>query len=334
MEENFNVVAQSRANYYTPDSPIQFVRIEVLKGDQTGENAICLTFKNIAHATITRLNITFKCKGADGASLCEQNFSYEDLEVKSGELFGMDDAVFVSLQPIGSADVVLEKVYSGKKVMTLSQIRRVRLPALQKLDPSVETELATRMGRKDLKFMPQLLENGWFCACGAFHPKEENTVYCSECSSDRILLQNTINAILQPAPVQAAVSVDEPTVVAPHAAVGGMAASQPAAEQTKMFAAPTPPRQTPAEGATVQMPKSAAAPNAPNAQNFAKSYQAEKLRSTPRYDDDSYNDYADEEDDDPRDVLAENLIRWVPAITALLCAGIAIAGFCYCYFVL
>ncbi len=330
MEENFNVVAQSRANYYTPGSPIQFVRIEVLKGDQSGENAICLTFKNIAQATITRLDITFKCKGADGTLLCEQNFTYDDLEVKSGELFGMDDAVFVSTQPIGSADVVLEKVYSGKKAMALSQIKRVRLPELQKLAPEVVAEMSTRIGRSDLKFMPQLLEAGWHCACGAFHPKEENTVYCSECSSDRILLQNTINAIMQPATAQAAVMVDEPTMVAPTAQAGGMAAAP--AEATKQFDAPVPPAAfaQQAEDATVQMPNAVVSEHA---QKFAQSYQTEQVRSTPRYDDDSYDDYDDEEED-PRDVVAENLIRWVPAITALLCAGIAIAGFCYCYFVL
>ena len=32
MEENFNPVAQTRANYYTPGSPVQFVCVELLKG--------------------------------------------------------------------------------------------------------------------------------------------------------------------------------------------------------------------------------------------------------------------------------------------------------------
>ncbi|MFI3169111.1 MAG: hypothetical protein R3Y06_04100 [Faecalibacterium sp.] len=329
MEENFNVVAQSRANYYTPGSPIQFVRIEVLKGDQSGENAICLTFKNIAQAMITRLSITFKCKGADGSILCEQAFTYEDLEVKSGELFGMDDAVFVTADSIGSADVVLEKVYSGKKVMNLSQIKRVRLPALQKLEPEMQQELATRMGRDDLKFMPQLLEAGWYCGCGAFHPKEENTVYCSECSSDRILLQNTINAIMQPVPVVEPTTVDEPTVVAQaQTMVPQESASD--AEGTKMFAATKA-----AEPSTVQVKVPQKKSDAAHIENFAKAYKEDQSHNNARYDDDSYQDYdEDEEAEDPRDVMAENIIRWVPAITALLCAGIAIAGFCYCYFVL
>ncbi len=46
MEENFNPVARTRANYYTPGSPVQFVCVELLRGDVSGENAVCLTFKN------------------------------------------------------------------------------------------------------------------------------------------------------------------------------------------------------------------------------------------------------------------------------------------------
>ncbi len=54
------------------------------------------------------------------------------------------------------------------------------------------------MNRQGLKYMPQVFENGWYCACGAFHPKEEDTVYCTECGCDRILLQNALNTLLQP----------------------------------------------------------------------------------------------------------------------------------------
>ena len=55
MEENFNPVAQTRANYYTPGSPVQFVCVELLKGDVSGEHAVCLTFKNISRVTLTAL---------------------------------------------------------------------------------------------------------------------------------------------------------------------------------------------------------------------------------------------------------------------------------------
>ena len=63
MEENFNPVARTRANYYTPGSPVQFVCVELLKGDVSGEHAVCLTFKNISKVTLTALELHFKCKG-------------------------------------------------------------------------------------------------------------------------------------------------------------------------------------------------------------------------------------------------------------------------------
>ena len=43
----------------------------------------------------------------------------------------------------------------------------------------------------------------------------------------------------------------------------------------------------------------------------------------------------DEEDgEDDRDPVAENIIRWVPPLTALICAGIALYGFVYYQFFL
>ena len=133
MEENFNPVARTRANYYTPGSPVQFVCVELLKGELSGENAVCLTFKNISKVTLTALEIHFKCKGVDGIILCEDAFEYREIEVKPGESFGMDDAVFVTQKAITSVDVVLKNVYSGKKVVHLDAIKRVRLPALSRL---------------------------------------------------------------------------------------------------------------------------------------------------------------------------------------------------------
>mgnify|MGYP000140411904 CR=1 FL=1 len=89
MEENFEPVARTRANYYTPGSPVQFVCVELLKGEVSGEHAVCLTFKNISRVTLTALEIHFKCKGVDGVILCEDEFEYRDLTAKPGESFGI-----------------------------------------------------------------------------------------------------------------------------------------------------------------------------------------------------------------------------------------------------
>ncbi len=120
-------------------------------------------------------------------------------KVKPGELFGMDDAVFITAKAITSVDVSLVNVYNGKRVVHLDGIKRVRLPAPRRLSPELQKALESRMNRTGLKYQPQVFENGWYCACGAFHPKRrKDTVYCTECRCDRILLQNALNTLLQP----------------------------------------------------------------------------------------------------------------------------------------
>ena len=344
MEENFNPVARTRANYYTPGSPVQFVCVELLKGDVSGEHAVCLTFKNISKVTLTALEIHFKCKGVDGVILCEDRFEYRDLEVKPGGLFGMDDAVFVTAKAITSVDVSLCNVYNGKRVVHLDGIKRVRLPAPKRLSAELEKALETRMNRPELKYQPQVFENGWYCACGAFHPKEEDTVYCSECGCDRILLQNALNTLLQPEqPAQTepeletplAPQAEEPTRIMGAAPVqeeptrimgvpcreAEPQPEEPAAEQTRVLDA----------GMRAQFPGRASHAAADEGTRVmpaaARRAQPISQQPEPAYDD-------EEEYEDERDSVAEALIRWVPPITAIVCAAVALCGFVYYQFVL
>ena len=377
MEENFDPVARTRANYYTPGSPVQFVCVELLKGEASGDHAVCLTFKNISRVTLTALEIHFKCKGVDGVILCEDQFEYRDIEVKPGESFGMDDAVFVTQKAITSVDVSLRNVYSGKKVVHLDAIKRVRLPAPRRLSPELQKALEARMNRQGLKYMPQVFENGWYCACGSFHPKEEDTVYCTECGCDRILLQNALNTLLQPEkkePVPATEPVrpvqtepDERTRVVgaapippeePTRIVGSVPPrTEPDAEATRVM----PPRTTLRPSAEeVDRPASFAppletAPDAPDAESTrvldASTRAAFPGKTSSVHADDEGTrvipargreavrpaepeDAEEEEPTEARDGVAETLIRWVPPLTAIICAGIALWGFVYYQFMM
>ena len=340
MEENFEPVARTRANYYTPGSPVQFVCVELLKGEVSGEHAVCLTFKNISRVTLTALEIHFKCKGVDGVILCEDEFEYRDLTAKPGESFGMDDAVFVTQKAITSVDVTLRNVYSGRKVVHLESIKRVRLPAPRRLSVEMQKALEARMNRTGMKFMPQVFENGWYCACGAFHPKEEDTVYCSECGSDRILLQNALNTLLQPeAPVrqpepQPAAQLVRPAAPAEepapdYAPVAEMDATRvvsraPEQEATRVLSRqsePVRPAKSFAPDEEVEKYGTRVVPSTPAA-------APSRLQAKPLDEED------DCEEEDPRDSIAETLIRWVPPITAIVCAGIALCGFVYSQFMM
>ena len=344
MEENFNPVARTRANYYTPGSPVQFVCVELLKGELSGENAVCLTFKNISKVTLTALEIHFKCKGVDGIILCEDAFEYREIEVKPGESFGMDDAVFVTQKAITSVDVVLKNVYSGKKVVHLDAIKRVRLPAPRRLSPELEKALESRMNRGGLKYMPQVFENGWYCACGSFHPKEEDTVYCTECGCDRILLQNALNTLLQPEqPAQTEPELETPLAPQAEEPTRIMGAAPVQEEPTRIMGAPCreaepQPEEPAAEqtrvldaGMRAQFPGRASHAAADEGTRVmpaaARRAQPISQQPEPAYDD-------EEEYEDERDSVAEALIRWVPPITAIVCAAVALCGFVYYQFML
>ncbi len=325
MEESFDLIAQTRANYYTPGSPVQFVRVELLRGNQSGDNAVCLTFKNISQTALTALDVTFKCKNAAGEILCEDNFEYRDLDVQPGELFGMDDAVFITQEPIASVDVVLKSVYNGQGMFRLDNIKRVRLPAPRRLPEELQAALSKHMGRKGLRYAPQVLDSGWYCACGAFHPKEEDTVYCSECHCDRILLQNALNTLMQPQekaeqPEPATIVAEEATRVAskaeprpagPEAEAGGTHSFEPVQPHAAEKPAPVQEEET----------------------RFCPTPVRERRPAPqPAYEPDE--DEPEEDEDDFQDTVAENIIRWVPPITALICAAIALSGFVYCRFIL
>lgn len=307
MEQNYDILAQSRANYYTKGSPVQFVRVELLKGDVTGEIAVCLSFKNISPKPLSALLIGFKCKNTQGQIVCEDQFRYEQLAAGQGEIFGADDAVYLSGAPIGSVEVdLLQALFTDGSKVSLREFKRVRLPAPKVLPTALAAQLEQRTGKQGFTVAPQMLPEGWFCACGAFHPAEENTAWCSECGSDRILLQNTLSGLLQNKPQAAPAEEDEPTrmvdPVRPQEPTRVMRPAQ-AGDDADMKIAPSPSQQV-----TQTM------------------HQAQDETATSYFEEGDYEEYEDEEPQDRGDYIADQIIRWAPPITAVICVMIALGG--------
>ena len=317
MEENFDLLAQSRANYFTKGSPVQFVKVELLKGDVTGDIAVCLSFKNISAARLTQLQITFKCKDRSGAVVCQDQFVYEDLDAAHGEVFGADDAVYISSSPIGSVEVELGTArFADGSSVDLTGYPRVRLAPPKKLPAELAAKLCERTHKEGLTVVPQVLDEGWYCACGAFHPREEDGVWCSECGSDRILLQNTLSSLLQGGSSEP-VTDDEPTRMVPPVRQEEPTRTVPPISKRPVAAEPLDEED---DDVIVAPPRPAAHP-AEQAQPSRNRYQARE-----QYEE-QYEEQYDQGEEDPRDVIAGRIIRWAPPITAVLCAIIAAVGF-------
>lgn len=349
MDQNFSLMAQSRANYYTAGSPVQFVRVELLKGDVTGEVAVCLTFKNVGTEPLTGLVVHFKCKDAAGQILCEDDFYYEDLNAQPGDLFGSDDAVFVSDTPVSSVETEQDRAFLNGRGVNLRDYKRVRLPQPRVLPGSIAKILQNRTGNPQLTCVPQDTEYGWFCACGAFHPNEEAAQVCSECGGDRAYIKASLTSILEEARRVAEQQQQELNAVANAAAPQpqNTAAATAAAAQAAIAG------EDEVEEPTAQFDPSADATNAemarvrqyaPNGRLFeddAEDDEEEGTRMFDTDDEDEYDEepkarrgrYVDEDEETEDDVMAERIIRWAPPITAVVCALIVAVSLIY-YFVI
>ena len=347
MEENFDLLAQSRANYYTKGSPVQFVRVELLKGDVSGDVAVCLSFKNITSRPMSGLAIHFRCKNRSGDVVCADQFYYQDLDTANGQVFGADDAVYISSDPVGSVEVDLgQAFYADGTTEDLSTYPRVRLPVPQKLPADIAQKLCDRTHKEALTVEPQVLEDGWYCACGAFHPNAEEGVWCSECGADRILLQNTLASLTQPKTVPTPTADSAPTRMAPPA------------PRPEVSQADEPTRMAPPIRSAYQQPSASmddsdmrvAMPSQEEIRPYAPFQDAEEPT---RYMDpqrsaqfDSYADSADqqtaaaetlgyeapeytepeEEELSRKDQIAVQIIRWAPPVTAVLCVITVVVG--------
>ena len=344
MEQNFSLMAQSRANYYTAGSPVQFVRVELLKGDVTGEVAVCLTFKNVGTEPVTGLVIHFKCKDAAGQVLCEDDFYYEQLNAMPGDLFGADDAVYVSDTPVSSVEIEQDRAFLNGRGVDLRGYKRVRLQMPRVLPGSIAKTLQTRMGNTALTCVPQDIEQGWFCACGAFHPNEENTTLCSECGSERTKVKVQLTSILEEARRIAETQQREiGAVVDPAAATAAaaQAAINQQAEQPQQATTQYDP--SAARGAAMDAEEERVRRYAPKGRLFdddddetdgTRMYDTEETDSYNAYEEDTESGsgrgrYVDEDEESEDDVMAERIIRWAPPITAVICALIIAVSLIY-----
>ncbi len=293
MKQKFELMSSSKANYYTQGSPVQFVRIDLLQEASSGDVAVCFSFKNVGSEALQNLTIQFKCKNGQGDLVCDSTFCYEGVQASPGEEFGSNEAVYLSDEPLASIDVRLQSAENmeGEEI-SLQEYHRVRLPAQKPLEDQVRQALQASTRYEKLIYEPAVLPEGWYCACGAFHPGNDS-VYCDECGADRILVQNTISNLRRGSQGQpAAPSVDDqPTRCAPERKT--FVPEQPAEEPT---------REVPRQGDWDQQDP------------FADSRTADTdWPEEEREEEDDYDETYD------REARARLIIRWVPVITGLLC---------------
>lgn len=283
MKQQFEQVVSVKSNYYTQGSPVQFVKLELLRNSDSGEIAVCFTFQNVTESPLQDLVVRFKCRDSSGSVACEEEFCYEGT-LEPGEKFGGSQAVYLTTRRLSKADVHLLHVRDASgHLMDLSACPRVRLPQQPVLSEELRARLCQKTHNPQLQYEPVVVDGGWLCGCGAFHAGDG--VYCPACGADRILVQNMIDT-LRRGQAEAPALDEQPTRMA--GAASSAFVPEMDDQPTRMVDAPQP------------------------AGEYDE-YEGEEEDG--EYDEDEY----DEETPEDRDARARAIICWAPVVTAVLC---------------
>ena len=237
---------------------------------------------------------------------------------------------------MSSVEIEQDRAFLNGRGVDLRSYKRVRLQTPRMLPASIAKTLQARAGNDQLVCVPQDIEQGWFCACGAFHPNEENTQVCSECGGDRAFIKAALTRVLEEARQAAEQQQREINEVAngpadPAAATA--AAAQAAIEQQEATAQFDPKaEQDNPELARVRRYASRGGILDDDEDNdeSTRMFDTEEQSGELDYDDEDEDDddyaprrrgrYADDSEESPDDVMAERIIHWAPPITAVICA--------------
>lgn len=186
----YTVLSQNRANFYLKGSPVQLVQIELLREEATSDTLVTLTYKNIFQRTLTYCKIDFVCKNTLGQVVAEDNFVYEGLSVGANQLFGSNDAIFVSSEHIAWVEANLVSIaFENGKTHDVSSYEKIKLPSLQPLSEVMAGVVGSTLNNGNVAFRPVQLSEGWQCTCGAFNYNADGrAIVCDECGVDKALL--------------------------------------------------------------------------------------------------------------------------------------------------
>ncbi|MEG2287160.1 MAG: hypothetical protein RSC00_04555 [Ruthenibacterium sp.] len=205
MSSEFSSIAKSRARYYCKGAPVQFVQVELLRINENDNMVVTLTFKNLVPQQLTALTAHFRCKDAGGTVILEDDFTYTELAIGEGGLFGGDDAVYVSEVPLSSVEVSLVSAdYADGHSYSLQRCPPVPLPALRALNPQTVVDVNDLLQIDSARYLPANVVDGWQCTCGAFNYNVgQGKVMCAECGADKAALFSAVRrSRICPSPMQ------------------------------------------------------------------------------------------------------------------------------------
>ena len=174
-------------NQYSIGSPLLIVAGALLKDNFTGKILAQIKLKNISQKTIKLVKLLVQPLDSINKPLGKAvEMQYLDLEAVRDSEFGQREPILLPDNTTRAIEVIVTEVYFADN-STWTMPTEATWFSLPKLNPrehfKSELEKQFRMTYgQDYAYVPERIEDLWYCACGAIN--KENEAYCHFCSRD------------------------------------------------------------------------------------------------------------------------------------------------------
>lgn len=185
MADRYTKLFSLAPNLYVEESPVVIAAGALLLDNKTNQVLAQLKVRNIGSKAIKAVAVKITPFDTAGRSLGEPVMSqYLDLALNRDQEFGQKLPIALPNNATRSFSVaVSEVVFVDNEIWTCSQDEWKSLPAAKPLnswltDSELEKQYKLQYGQ-DCSYVPERIEDLWYCACGAINRNDEET--CHNC---------------------------------------------------------------------------------------------------------------------------------------------------------
>ncbi len=199
MELKYAVVDDIKAKKRYEDSPVEILRFQILREEQTNKTFLCYTMKNIGKKVIKAVHFSIFCYDDSDNKVDEISaFEYKRVFAKEGECFAHDRTVPLSSEGAKAKkfDLFINHVfYDDKTVWNSKRILNLEHPQ-QLISEHPDAEVMLFACKKSgivkyAKYVPDIIDRFWRCTCGQMNKSNANQ--CIKCKTDKGLLNKVFH---------------------------------------------------------------------------------------------------------------------------------------------
>ena len=191
----FNIVFDMGEPLYAKDTKIVIEKVVLTKDNETGKVFAQIKMSNLLSKTLIAVKISLTGYDVSGEKIEETEFTYLDLTVAQGEVFGQKTPVDFQNSTVRSFDVkITETVYSDGTKCNDGGSGSCAIPSPEKLSSELSlSEIGQYKSdnTRNAEYIIDEFSDLWRCTCGRLNT--ESSDCCYSCGASRENLKRTFD---------------------------------------------------------------------------------------------------------------------------------------------